>query len=135
MTELFEGDYAFVISEYDGACATGRSRHDGGGFVGTLHQETEMIMCCHTDDTGFNEIARVLEGQEPLSGNFRKYGRFEDPRGSAQTLFFIRSRLNCISMLTSNLRVSLPLSPVSSLPVLSVSLFFLIITILLHASK
>lgn len=35
MAELFEGDYAFVVSEYYKACRTGRAAHSGGGFIGT----------------------------------------------------------------------------------------------------
>jgi hypothetical protein len=83
MTELFGGDYAYVVSEYYGACATGRAKHDGGGFIGTLHQETEMIMCCtHTNSDNQNEdvVPTVMKG--PIGGSFKEYGTFNNPRGT-----------------------------------------------------
>ncbi len=63
LPELFNGDYAFVQSVYgdDGnvirgtgnpspACGFNRAGgHDGGGFAGTLNQQTEMVFCCHQD--------------------------------------------------------------------------------------
>ena len=30
-----------------------RDGHDGGGFLGTLvHDQTEVVMCCHADNNG-----------------------------------------------------------------------------------
>ena len=79
MPELFSGDYSFVQSEYYKACAVGRSDGDGGGFIGKLNQDTEMIMCCNENHhiRGLGSIPIVMEGV----GTFAEYGRFNDPEG------------------------------------------------------
>lgn len=75
MPELFSGDYSFVQSEYHKACAVGRSEHQGGGFIGKLNQDTEMIMCCNENMHDGLSIPIVMEGV----GTFTEYGRFDDP--------------------------------------------------------
>lgn len=75
MPELFSGDYSFVQSEYFKACAVGRSEHQGGGFIGKLNQDTEMIMCCNENQHDGLSIPIVMEGV----GTFTEYGSFDDP--------------------------------------------------------
>lgn len=76
MPELFSGDYSFVQSEYYKACAVGRSTHRGGGFIGKLNQDTEMIMCCtEGNKNNYRTQPIVMEGV----GTFIEYGRFDNP--------------------------------------------------------
>ena len=77
MPELFSGDFSFVQSEYFKACAVGRPLGSGGGFIGKLNQDTEMIMCCNENHHGGLSIPIVMEGV----GTFTEYGRFDDPQG------------------------------------------------------
>merc|ERR1712125_286347 len=76
-----QGDYALVKSKYnDDFCnvATNglphRNGHDGAGFKGKIMQTTEVIFCCHQENSG--GTPQYVQGSGPV---FEFYKNVEAP--------------------------------------------------------